>query len=110
MWCENVQGGPSRYPGHAEDLARGKAQVLAYLDELHAQSIAIIGALSHEDLQGSCQTVGGVDLTVWKWLRLMVEHEIHHRGQLYEVLGLAGVVTPSLYGLTEQEVRGASEG
>lgn len=34
----------------------------------------------------------------------MVEHEIHHRGQLYTTLRLAGVETPSLYGLTEPQV------
>ncbi len=44
-------------------------------------------------------------MRVWKWLRLMVEHEIHHRGQLYEMLGQMGVETPPLYGLTEPEVR-----
>ncbi len=39
----------------------------------------------------------------------MVEHEIHHRGQLYELLGQLGVDAPSLYGLTEPEVRARSE-
>ncbi|HBV06150.1 MAG TPA: DinB family protein, partial [Gemmatimonadetes bacterium] len=34
-----------------------------------------------------------------------VEHEIHHRGQLYELLGQLGVETPPLYGLTEPEVK-----
>ena len=110
MWAENVGGRPSRYPGHGEDLARGKEAVLAYLDTMHAETVAIVASLSSARLQEKCRTVGGVDLPVWKWLRLMVEHEIHHRGQLYEVLGLAGVETPPLYGLTEAEVRAASEG
>ena len=110
MWAENVVGRPSRYPGHGQELAQGKDAVLAYLDDMHAEAIAIIGSLDPEDLRGKCRTVGGADLTVWKWLRLMVEHEIHHRGQLYEVLGLAGVATPPLYGLTEPEVRDTSQG
>jgi len=39
----------------------------------------------------------------------MVEHEIHHRGQLYTYLGLLGVPTPPLYGLTAEQAaeRGA---
>jgi uncharacterized damage-inducible protein DinB len=110
MWGENVQGKASRYPGHGEDLARGTDAVLAYLDDMHAETVAIVASLSGARLTEMCRTVGGVDLTVWKWLRLMVEHEIHHRGQLYEVLGLAGVETPPLYGLTEPEVRAASGG
>jgi uncharacterized damage-inducible protein DinB len=109
LWGENVQGRPSRYPGHGTDLAEGKEAVLAYLDAMHAETVAIIGGLSTGALQRKCRTVGGVDLAVWKWLRLMVEHEIHHRGQLYEVLGHLGVAVPSLYGLTEPEVRERSQ-
>jgi DinB family len=37
-----------------------------------------------------------------------VEHEIHHRGQLYLLLAMCGVPTPPLYGLTEEQVRAAS--
>ena len=35
----------------------------------------------------------------------MLEHEAHHRGQLYFTLGLLGVATPPIYGLTEPELR-----
>jgi uncharacterized damage-inducible protein DinB len=105
MWVENARLRPSRYPGHGSDLASGKTGVLDYMDRLHADSLEILGSLSPEDLNARCRTVGGVEMRVWKWLRLMIEHEIHHRGQLYEVLGRMGVETPPLYGLTEPEVR-----
>jgi uncharacterized damage-inducible protein DinB len=35
----------------------------------------------------------------------MVEHEVHHRGQIYALLGLLEVPTPPLYGLTSEQVR-----
>lgn len=108
MWGENVQGKPSRYPGHGPELAAGKAAVLAYLDTLHRETVEIIAGLDEEALHGRCATVAGAEITVWKWLRLMVEHEIHHRGQLYEVLGQAGVEVPPLYGLTEAQVKAGS--
>jgi uncharacterized damage-inducible protein DinB len=38
----------------------------------------------------------------------MLEHEAHHRGQLYFTLGLLGVPTPPIYGLSEPELRRAS--
>jgi uncharacterized damage-inducible protein DinB len=38
----------------------------------------------------------------------MVEHEAHHRGQLYLMLGILGVGTQPLYGLTSEEVRARS--
>ena len=82
MWGENAQGLPSRYPGHGSDLASGKTSVLEYMDRLHADAVEIFRGLSSDDLEARCATVGGVEMRVWKWLRLMVEHEIHHRGQL----------------------------
>ena len=40
----------------------------------------------------------------------MTEHEAHHRGQLYLMLGLRGVAVPPLYGLTEGELLALSHG
>jgi uncharacterized damage-inducible protein DinB len=54
-------------------------------------------------------TPGRVTITRWKWLRAMVEHEVHHRGQIYVMLRMTGVATPPLYGLTSEEVRANSE-
>lgn len=105
MWAENACLRPSRYPGHGVELAQGKAGVLAYMDRMHAETVEILSGLTDEGLQRRCATVGGVEMRVGKWLRLMVEHEIHHRGQLYEILGFLGVTVPPLYGLTETEVR-----
>jgi len=105
MYAENVQGHPTRYPGHGRELAEGKVAVLAYLDRKHAESLRIFRALTPEQLASKCQTPAGTPITTWKWLRAMVEHESHHRGQLYFMLGLLGVPTPPIFGLTEEEVK-----
>ena len=104
MWAENARGLPSRYPGHGPELASGLAAVIEYMRRLHVEAVEIFQELTPEQLRAKCPTVGGIELTVWKWLRAMVEHEIHHRGQLYTVLRLAGVETPPIYGLTEPQV------
>lgn len=109
MWAENARLRPSRYPGHGQELARGKAAVLEFLDEMQEATTRIISELHDGDLGRACTTVGGADLPVGRWLELMLEHEIHHRGQLYEMLGRLGVQTPPLYGLTEAEVKTRSE-
>ena len=109
MWAENVQGRPSRYPGCGPELAEGLEGVLEFMDRMHTEAMEIFGALTAEDLQRRCPTPGGVTLPAWKWLRAMVEHEVHHRGQIYVMLGILGVETPALYGLTEREVFANSE-
>jgi uncharacterized damage-inducible protein DinB len=109
MFAENVQGRPSRYPGHGRELADGHEAVFAYLDAMHAEAMTIFARLTPEDLARKVETPGGIRLAAWKWLRSMVEHEAHHRGQLYLYLGILGVPTPPLYGLTSEEVRERSE-
>jgi uncharacterized damage-inducible protein DinB len=108
MFGENVRGLPSRYPGHGTDLAAGWDEVMTYFENCHAEAMTIFAALSDEQLRSKCGTPGGISISTWKWLRAMVEHEVHHRGQIYFMLGMLGVPTPPLYGLTEEEVRARS--
>ena len=108
MFAETIQGKPSRYAGCGKELADGLEEVLAFLEKMHGESVAIISLLSTEDLNRKCITPDGASITVWKWLRAMVEHEIHHRGQIYVYLAMLGVPTPPLYGLTSEQVRDLS--
>jgi uncharacterized damage-inducible protein DinB len=105
MYAENVRQKPSRYPGHGPELADGPEQVLAFFEWTHAESMAIFRSLTPADLEKKCITPGGTPITVWKWLRAMVEHEIHHRAQIYTYLGILGIATPPIYGLTSEQVR-----
>lgn len=105
LFVENALGRPSSYPGHAEALAPGLEKTLHYLDRLHEESLSLLDRLPDSDLLGRCTTVAGAEITTWKWLRAMVEHEIHHRGQLYVLLALLDVAAPPLYGLTEPQVK-----
>jgi uncharacterized damage-inducible protein DinB len=104
MYAETVAGRPSRYPGCGRELADGHAAVLRLLDRLGEESRIIFGALADADLLRKCRTPAGTPITTWKWLRAMVEHEAHHRGQIYLMLGMLDVPTPPLFGLTSEEV------
>lgn len=108
MYAETVHGRPSRYAGHGRDLAEGRDEVLAFLDRCHEESMALFRALTPAQWEGRSTTPAGTSISTWKWLRAMVEHEAHHRGQLYLMLGTLGVSTPPIYGLTEEELRARS--
>jgi uncharacterized damage-inducible protein DinB len=105
MWAETVHNRPSRYVSHGPEIAATRDEVLALLDRLHSEAIAIFSTLTPEALAAKCTTPEGTRITTWKWLRAMAEHEIHHRGQIYLLLNLLDVPTPPLYGLTSEEVR-----
>lgn len=105
MFAETVRGNKSIYPGHEKDLADGAGDVLRFFSEMHEESMEIFRRLTDEDLRGKCITPDNSPITVWKWLRALAEHEIHHRGQIYAYLGMLEIPVPPLYGLTSEEVR-----
>ncbi|MGB9433029.1 MAG: DinB family protein [Candidatus Acidiferrum sp.] len=100
---------PAAIPATAKEFADGREAILELMERLHAESTDIFSKLSDESLQEKCVNVGGMEIARWKWMRSMVEHEIHHRGQVYLYLGLLGVTTPPLYGLSSAEVRARGE-
>ncbi|MEP6691082.1 MAG: DinB family protein [Gemmatimonadaceae bacterium] len=110
MFAENALQRPSRYPGHGTEVAAGYDAPLSYLDAMHAESLAILRALGPSDLAAKCTTPGGAAMPVWKWLRAMIEHEVHHRGQIHLMVSMLGVAAPPLYGLTEEDVFARSAG
>jgi len=104
MYAENAQFKPSRYAGHGKELADGMLPVMEFLTARHTESMQIFRNVTSDDLNKKCVTPGGVSITLWKWLRAMAEHEIHHRGQIYLYLAMLDLPTPPLYGLTSEEV------
>ena len=105
IWAETLHRRQSAYTTHGRELADTKDALLALMDRLHAESMTLFRALTPEMLAEKGATPEGSKLTTWKWLRMMPEHEIHHRGQLYTMLGLIDVPVPSLYGMTANQVQ-----
>ena len=102
MFVELATGGQNHYRGHSSSLAEGS--VTGYYESLHEESVDLLSSLSDAALLEKCQTPAGASITTWKWLRAMLEHEHHHRGQLYLMLRIIGVQTPPLFGLSSEEV------
>jgi uncharacterized damage-inducible protein DinB len=108
MFAENIRGHSSRYTDHSKDLADSLEKIFALMERLHKESMEIFAKLTDEDLKRKCKTPGDGEITTWKWLRSMTEHEAHHRGQIYLYLSILGVETPPLSGLTSEQVRARS--
>lgn len=108
MYAETIAGRKSSYRGCAVSVAKDYENILQFFNSLHDESLSIFSSLSDEDLDRKCITPAGSPITIWKWFRALVEHEVHHRGQLYIYLGMLGVKTPPIFGLTAEEVEAIS--
>lgn len=104
LFAENALGNPSRYVGCGQEYASSLEEVRQFLATCHDDTLGILKALSEAQWNNKCVTPAGAAITVWKWVRLMAEHEIHHRGQLYTYLSMLDVETPPIYGLTSEQV------
>lgn len=104
MYAETVQGKPCKYFGCGKELADGCENVFKFFNEKHQESMEIFSRLTDDDLQRKCLTPGNASISIWKWLRTLTEHEIHHRAQLYIYLNMLAVETPPVFGLSSEEV------
>lgn len=105
VFAECACGGRNRYAGCGRDLAETKDGILSFMRKMHSESVAMLGQLNESQLQQKCKSADGTPMITWKLLRAMIEHEVHHRGELYAYLGILGVPVPPLYGLTSEQLR-----
>lgn len=104
-FAENIAGRTTAYNSHGPELAATLEEIIAFMEARYGEAVKIFSQISDDDWNQKCQTADGAPVTRWKLLRLAIEHEIHHRGQLYTYLALLGVATPPLFGLTSEELR-----
>ena len=108
LFAELVIGNPSLYTGSGKELATDYNQIVAYLNEMHQQSMQRFQALTDADLTKTISAIGGTQATVGGFLRALIIHEVHHRGALCIYLNMLGVTTPPVLGMTEEQVRSFS--
>lgn len=90
-----------------------RAQILTAFDKIVADSRAALAGASDEHLMGSWSLKNG-DMTLMTMPRLAVirtfvmNHTIHHRGQLSVYLRACGALVPSIYGPSADEGMAAS--
>src|SRR5215467_9057965 len=91
---EGALGRPSLYAGCGAELADGLENVIAYMERMHAETVELLRGV---DLKKKGRSPQGVEVAPGRLLQAMIEHEIHHRGEMYVYLALLGVERPPLY-------------
>jgi uncharacterized damage-inducible protein DinB len=93
-----------KYGGHAGDQ-KTLDELIAHLDQTHTEMMDALHALPDAELHQPRPTLeGDMQIKAWRWLMIMVEHEIHHRSQLAMYLFLLGVTPPHMAGLGVEDL------
>lgn len=74
------------------DLAQypTKAAILELLEKAHQKTLAFLDGLTEEDLARKYSIPDGAEFSLYWILWHVLEHEIHHRGELSLILGQLG--------------------
>lgn len=96
----------NEYPGFDQNQkVENYSELINWFNKNHRESMIILRSIDNSELMKKVTVPGGAQLTMWKWLRAMVEHEVHHRSMIYCNLSSLDIKTPPLFGLEENEVR-----
>ncbi len=105
LFVEIAKSNENVYPGFDQNKVNNYYELVDFLIKNHQESVKILKSMDSSELQKKIQVPSGAEITAWKWLRAMIEHEVHHRGSIYSNLALLEIKTPPLFGLEEIEVR-----
>jgi len=102
MNLATIRGETPRYRGHELPSTAGRDYLLQLLLRTSKKTIAgLVGA----NLEDPVQTTRGALVPAWRiLLNGLIEHEVHHRGQLCEYLSANAVEPPALYGLHAEDL------
>lgn len=70
--------------------------IKALLTEVHARTEAYLATVDAADLDRTVTTPRGEELSLGWIVWHVLEHEIHHRGEIYLMLGLMGLEAPDI--------------
>ncbi len=81
-----------------EHKPQTSAEIVAWYDENVKRGVALVAAMTPEQLMTPVNFVGVFDLPAVFYLGFLNNHSIHHRGELATYLRPMGSKVPSIYG------------
>jgi uncharacterized damage-inducible protein DinB len=84
------------WPSLDEEQYRTVAWIKALLDEVHGNTLASLQGTNIADLDRTIAAPWGTELTLRSIIWHVLQHEIHHRGEIYLMLGLMGMEAPDV--------------
>lgn len=84
---------PTAYP--AADYPTVES-VKTLLSDVHARTLAYLDTMSLDDLEKTITAPSGDEFSLYWIIWHVIDHELHHRGEIYLMLGLLGLEAPDI--------------
>jgi uncharacterized damage-inducible protein DinB len=104
MFLHAIQNNEWRYPGHQVEKGRTLEEATNYLNFCHLTTIEGLRQLTVEQLSRKVKNALGYEVSAWRYITAMAEHEIHHRGQLSAYMQMNGIDPPQIFGLKVEQI------
>lgn len=104
MFLHVFEHGKWSYPGHERSKGEHIEEIVQYLETCHMKLKEGLLALGNELLTTKVPTLHGYEVSSWRIMTALMEHEIHHRGQLATYLQMNGIEPPQIFGLKIEQV------
>lgn len=104
MFLGILERGEWKYSGHDRNKGQNVEEISEYLEECYHKLRTGILARGDELFQKRLPTVQGREVSSWRIMMALVEHEIHHRGQFSTYLQSNGIEPPQIFGVKIEQV------
>lgn len=98
-----IKGLEPNYSGCDSSFAPDTASILELYEQAELALRHILKNKPPEFLREKIRMPKG-EISLHKWLRIILEHEIHHRGQIYLLLSARGVSVPDIFGMSNEDL------
>jgi len=105
MFLNLFECGEWKYPGHERSKAGNIEEITDYLADCHTKLVDSLLTLGNDLLTKRVPTLHGHQVSSWRIMMAVVEHEMHHRGQLSTYLQMNSIELPQIFGLKIEEVK-----
>jgi len=105
MFLGIFEHGSWTYTGHDTSKGASLEEISTYLESCQTKLTEGLFKIGNDVLSKKVLTLHGHEVSAWRILMSIPEHEIHHRGQISAYLQMNNIEPPQIFGLKIEQVK-----
>lgn len=104
MFYHAIKNNEWKYNGHDSSKGKTKQEAIGYLQTCHLSVIEGLHQLNVDQFKAKVKNHLGYEVSAWRIMMAMGEHEIHHRGQLSAYMQANRIDPPQIFGIKIEDI------